>query len=233
MSSDPWFGGIFRSTDGGRSFERVASWEPNAVAIDRRNPRTVYAATQDGLFRTTSAGESWDEIGQDLSDDYWLVTLAPSDSDIVYAVGDGKRFLDAANGEGGSDQILIRSLDGGKTWRKVLDIFDIAGVAIDASDPSVVYVDGEKLGRRTGTVVFLNKEDGGIRWQTLSSETTRGGATLGEAAETTGPAASGGSLIADPVQPRVVYQHQRYGIGRSTDGGRTFHVLHPPGWNTP
>jgi photosystem II stability/assembly factor-like uncharacterized protein len=232
-SSDPWFGGIFRSTDGARSFERVASWEPNAVAVDPNNPRALYAATQDGLFKTTSAGSSWDEIGHGLTDDWWLVTVAPGNSNVIYAVGDGTRFLDSANGEGGNDRILFRTTDGGKTWKKVLDIFDIAGVAIDASDPNVVYVDGEKLGPRAGTAVSLKTETGGATWQTLLTEATRGGPTVAEASEPTGPAASGGSLIADPVHPGVVYQQRRYGIGRSTDGGRTFRLLHPPGWPVP
>jgi photosystem II stability/assembly factor-like uncharacterized protein len=227
-SSAPWFGGIFRSTDGAKSFERVASWEPNAVAIDPNNPRTLFAATQDGLFKTTSAGSSWDEIGHDLTDDWWLVTVAPTDSDVIYAVGDGTKFLDAANGEGGDDQILFRSVDGGKTWKKVLNIFDIGGVAVDAVDSSIVYVDGEKLGPRGGTAVFLKTQDGGASWQTLSAEMTRGGPTIAEASETNGPALSGGSLIADPTKPRVLYQQLRYGIGRSTDGGRTFSLLRPP-----
>lgn len=232
-SSDPWFGGVYRSEDQARSFERVASWEPNAVAVDPHDARTVYVATQGGIYRTTSAGSSWTEIGHGQSSDYWLLALAPSDSNVVYAVGDGTRMVWSSDGAGGNDQFLFRTRDGGRTWEKVLEIFNISGIAVDARNRDVVYVDAEKLTPRTDTSILLKTRDGGTSWQTLSAEKAAFAPSLGEASEPTGPAAPSGDLVADPLQPGLLYEQQRFGVAKSTDGGRTFQILQPPGWRRP
>jgi len=100
--------GIYRSTDGGRNWQRVISKDENTggsdVEIDPSNPDVVYAAmwearegpwedgnekngTSGGLFKSTDGGATWHQLTkglpQDLSQIY--VAIAPSDSKRLYA----------------------------------------------------------------------------------------------------------------------------------------------------
>lgn len=73
-----------------------------AIAYDPRQPRTVYAATEDGLFLSADGGEQWSRISTPVAA---IGALAVTPDGIVYAVaGDGD---------------LFRSGDGAKTWERV------------------------------------------------------------------------------------------------------------------
>jgi photosystem II stability/assembly factor-like uncharacterized protein len=161
--------GVFKTTDGGKSWKKIlagpnASTGSSMIAMDRRNPQTVFAGMWDfrrkgwtfrsggdsatapsgsGLFKTDDGGNSWtsldDKSAPGLPAKPWgrvAVSVAPSHPDIVYA------FIEAVPPLNG----LYRSDDGGKTlkamdrsrymvWRP----FYFANLIIDPKDPNKLY----------------------------------------------------------------------------------------------
>jgi photosystem II stability/assembly factor-like uncharacterized protein len=98
-------GGVLRTTNGGRSWERrgLLGRKVVALAIDRAVPRVLYAATDRGLFRTADGGRSWRHVAG-VPASVVSVAVAPSDHSTVYA--------------GTFERGFYRSRDGGRTFRR-------------------------------------------------------------------------------------------------------------------
>lgn len=146
-------GGAYRSTD------RTATWKKindglipaeildaslalgvSALAIDPRNPDTVYAGTNNGLFKTTNMGESWTRIGLSLADQYISsLVIDPTNPSILYA-----------GGRAG----IQKSLDGGQTWQAMnqgLETLNVRTIVMSPRDPQTLYAgtNGSGLYRST------------------------------------------------------------------------------------
>ncbi len=127
--------GIFRSGDGGRTFERVLYKDENTggidVTLDPVDPNTVYAALWEarqgpwengawtgpgsGLFKSTDGGRTWRPLTRGLPTfaeglGRIGVTVAPSNRARLFAVVDAGR-------NGG----IFRSDDAGENWSRVND----------------------------------------------------------------------------------------------------------------
>ena len=75
----------------------------NGFAVNPENPKVMFAAMRDGLFRSADAGESWKAAGKELKN-MAAVAINPKRTDEVYAASeDGKLYV---------------STDGGTTWTK-------------------------------------------------------------------------------------------------------------------
>ena len=73
----------------------------NGFAVNPENPKVMFAAMRDGLFRSADAGESWKPVAKELKN-MAAVAINPKRSDEVYAASeDGKLYV---------------STDGGTTW---------------------------------------------------------------------------------------------------------------------
>lgn len=118
--------GVYRSTDGGRTWTRVLfvndSAGPSDLSMDPTNPRILYAAFWDhqrtpwrirsggrhsGIWKTTDGGDSWTRLTEGLPPLMGKIGIAvsPANPDRVYAI------VEADSGG------LFRSDDAGKTWR--------------------------------------------------------------------------------------------------------------------
>lgn len=124
-------GGIFKTTDGGKSWRRVlvplnATTGAVDLALDFGNPRILYAAMWDnrrtawqlrsggpgsGIWRSTDGGESWERLTDDLPDGMGKIGVAasPARAGRVWAI------IEAEGDEGG----LYRSDDGGESWEQL------------------------------------------------------------------------------------------------------------------
>jgi photosystem II stability/assembly factor-like uncharacterized protein len=152
--------GVFRSTDGGKTFEKVLYKDEDtgaiALAFDPSNARTVYAvlwaARQgpwengawqgpgSGLFKSTDGGTTWRQLTKGLPTfEQGLgrigIAVAPSEPRRLYATVDSPQL-------GG----IYRSDDAGESWRRVTDEArvwargsDFAELKVDPRDPDVVY----------------------------------------------------------------------------------------------
>jgi photosystem II stability/assembly factor-like uncharacterized protein len=150
--------GVFRSTDGGRSWQKVLFKDDDTGAIDlafrpgdpsviyaalwqtRRPPWSVYPPSNGpggGLYKSTDSGSTWTQItgrGFPTRTGNIGLAVAPSRPDRVYAMVDAP--------EGG----LYRSDDAGATWTRASGDRRIWGrgwyfgnVAVEPRDPDTVY----------------------------------------------------------------------------------------------
>ena len=117
-SQDSYFGlGVYRSTDGGATFAKVGGslFDRKTVfkIVAPANGRFVFAATNQGLYRSTDFGDTW------------ALALAPGDtntfgnfvSDVISLDGDGTRLLAAIGWRGGAPSNgLYLSNDRGQSW---------------------------------------------------------------------------------------------------------------------
>jgi len=173
--------GVYRTRDGGESWERVLWQNPRTgvadMVMDPRNPNKLFAAMWEfrrdpwfftsggpgsGLFVTYDGGDSWTRLeAEDGLPSGELgrigVAVAASDPEIVYALVEAEASA------------LIRSEDGGRTWRKVNDDpgiaprpFYYADLRVDPGNENRIYslhgrVEVSEDQGRTWTVVVPSR----------------------------------------------------------------------------
>ncbi|MCP3957148.1 MAG: hypothetical protein GY719_04790 [bacterium] len=148
-------GGVFKTTDGGNMWfpanQGIEDLGVSALAIDPLTPATVYAAGHTGLFKSTDAGVSWQDVSAGLpvggNPEINLLAIDPQTPEILYAHG---RFG------------LARSTDGGSGWVLAGDGLsgEIDALAIDPQNPTTLYAGGSEG-------VFRSLDRGGS-WATLN-----------------------------------------------------------------
>ncbi len=169
--------GIYRSTDGGQTWQKVISKDENTggsdVEIDPSNPDVVYAAMWEaregpwedgnefngsggGLFKSTDGGATWRPLTSGLPKDLAqiYVAIAPSDSKRIYAT------LAQASGK----LSFYRSDDAGENWAQATNDPRAAGrigggdlciPKVDPKNSDLVYV---------VSTVTMRSSDGGKTW---------------------------------------------------------------------
>lgn len=75
----------------------------NGFAVDPTNPKVMYAALRDGVFKSMDIGERWKPIGRDLKN-LAAVAVNPKRPEELYVAT--------------TAGVLYRSRDGGKTWQR-------------------------------------------------------------------------------------------------------------------
>jgi photosystem II stability/assembly factor-like uncharacterized protein len=168
--------GLFRSDDGGRTFQKILYKDENTGAVDvvlaPNNPDIVYAVLWEsrqapwengvfngpgsGLFKSADGGATWRQLTGGLpgfSDGLGRIgiTIAPSDPSRMYATVEMR---------GGG--FVYRSDDAGETWRRISEDGRVAGrpsdfaeVKVDPTNPDIVY---------SGSIVTWKSVDGGKTW---------------------------------------------------------------------
>jgi hypothetical protein len=101
----------------------------HAVAIDPSNASTIYAGTEDGLFKSANGGGIWNAINSGLTITYVLaLAIDPTNPSIIYA---------GTNGEG-----TFYSINGGMGWIAIDPmgwLIVVYALAIDPTNPSIMY----------------------------------------------------------------------------------------------
>ncbi len=228
--------GVYRSRDGGQSWENMGlpdSEHIGMIRIDPRDSNVIYVASQGplwsaggerGLYKSTDGGASWNKMLGDglgdteIDDEYTGVSevhLDPRNPDVVFAVSWQKYRNVAVLMDGGPGSGIHKSEDGGQTWRELtegLPSEDMGkvGFAISPQDPDIVYATVELAHRKGG---FYRSENGGESWEKMNDYLSGG----------TGPHYYQ-EIFADPHHFDTVYQMDvRLHVTRN--GGKDFETM--------
>jgi len=207
--------GVYRSSDGGGTWQRILFANPQAGAVDLAmdpvNPRVLYATTwrvirtpyslESGgqgsdLWKSTDGGDSWDKLsGNEGLPEPPLgiagITVSPSNPDNLYAL------IEAADGG------VFRSADAGETWTRVNSerklrqrAWYYTRINADPADEDVLYV---------LNVRFHKSKDGGKTFKVIST-----------------PHGDNHDLWIDPADPERMVQSNDGGANVSYDGGESW-----------
>jgi photosystem II stability/assembly factor-like uncharacterized protein len=226
-------GGVWKTTNAGTTwtpiFDGEGSYSIGVVALDPRNPHIVWVGTGennsqrsvgygDGVYRSDDGGKTWKNVGLKHSEHIGKILFDPRSSDTVYVAAQGPLW-----GPGG-DRGLYKTTDGGKTWKKVLNISDNTGVTdviLDPRNPDVLLAAAYQRRRHVWTLInggpesaLYRSTDGGMTWAKIKTGLPAG--DLGRI-----------GLARAPGNPDVVYAsvetiEKKGGIFRSVDGGVTW-----------
>ena len=144
-------GGVFKTTDGGISWQYLWDDMPTAsigaIALAPQNPNWVWVATGEGnprndvlpghgIYFSADGGANWKNMGLDNAGQMPVVIVSPADANVVYVASLGHTW--APN----PDRGVFRTTDGGKTWQKVLYVNDTTAASdlvMDPQNPKVLY----------------------------------------------------------------------------------------------
>ena len=210
--------GIFKTTNGGKSWEKVLFISDKVGFSDveflPNNPSTLYAAawkaerkpwniisggdaaTEGGIYKSVDDGKTWEKLSEGLPSNLIGkidVAVTPADSRIVYAL------VEAPEKEGG----LYKSVDQGKTFQQVSDYsgirtrpFYYTNLRVDPKNPDLLYA------LATGN---YKSEDGGKNWDYLSP-----------------PHGDNHDLWINPDNPQLYIQSNDGGANVTFNGGETW-----------
>ena len=225
-------GGLWKTTNHGVTFSPIfdgeGSYSIGAVVIDAQHPNVVWVGTGennaqrsvaygDGIYKSIDGGKTWANMGLKASEHIGPILIDPRNTDVVYVAAHGPVF------SGGGDRGLYKTTDGGKTWNKILDGGEWAGVAdvvMDPRDPDVLIASVWQRARRQWTFIAGGPEsslqrstDGGATWSRVRGMPSEELGRIG--------------LAISPVKPDVVYAiaeaaNDRGGFYRSRDNGVTW-----------
>ena len=159
-------GGIFRSTDFGKTWIEVSSGlesiDVHGICITQNlsNQKIIYATTNLGLHRSTNDGLTWEFV---LLDSPWQYTRAiikqPGNPSILW--------LCNGNGPPGNAGKLLKSHDFGYSWEEVFISTSFNStpwcIAVDESNPALIFL-GSNLGQ------IFRSDNSGQTWEKLTHE---------------------------------------------------------------
>ncbi|MDZ7771438.1 MAG: hypothetical protein U5K31_01655 [Balneolaceae bacterium] len=181
--------GIYRSDDGGRSWENMGlenSEHISKIIVHPENSDIVWVAAQGplwnsgdqrGLYKTTDGGETWTKT---LGNDEWTgatdIVIDPRNPDVLYAATWDRHRTTAAYLGGGPGSGVHKSTDGGETWTELRGglpggPLGKIGLAISPQDPDRVYAAIETI--RTDGGVWMST-DRGASWEYMSDAVSGG-----------------------------------------------------------
>lgn len=219
--------GIFRSTDGGATWQKVLYKDENTggsdIEIDPSNPDTVYASlwqsrlgpwednnafagTGGGLFKSTDGGSTWKKLTKGLPDDLVQinVAIAPSQPNRLYATLATTKPSEYASGKGLG---FYRSDDSGESWTQITNDprpamkiggGDLPVARVDPKNADVVY---------SASIVTVRSIDGGKTWTSIR------GAPGGDDYQ---------NLWINPNNPKIILLVADQGAIVSVNGGETW-----------
>ena len=238
VESKPWIifaavgpSGVWKSVNNGLTWEpcfwKEATVSVGDLAVSQSNPDIVWVGSGeatcrnsvtigDGVYKSTDGGKTWTNMGLKETRHISRVIINRGDPNIVYVAAMG--HLWGPNEERG----VYKTIDGGKTWAKVLYVdknTGFADLAMDPSDSLTLYAaayDHRRLPHYfssggPGSALYKTT-DGGLTWKKLVKDLPSG--TLGRI----------GIDIARS-NPNVVYaliEHIDGGIWRSEDKGESW-----------
>lgn len=231
-------GGVWKSVDGGDHWRPIFDQEPvqsiGSIAIAPSDSNTVWVGTGepfirsnvsigDGIYKSTDAGRTWRHMGLSRTGRIARIVINPRNPNVVLACAMGSLY-------GPQQQRgVFRTVDGGKTWQRVLFVDPNTGcsdLAMDPKNPDILFAGTWQMVIHTwgadsggpGSGVYVSR-DGGSRWTRIVGHGLPS-SPLGKIA-----------VAIAPSNPRRVYALIETGydgrgtLWRSDDGGRAWQCV--------
>lgn len=230
-------GGVWKSVNGGATFNPIFDeycQSIGAVEIDPSDPdNTVWVGTGetwtrnsvsvgDGLYKTVDGGTNWIKVGFEKSERIAGIQVNPKNSKEVYVAVLGPLWNDS------EERGLYKTIDGGKSWNKILYVDKTTGcsdLTLDPKDPNIVYCSFWEFRRQPwsfssgGTKSALYKStDGGKTFAKIHNGFPKG--KLGRLAIAVAP--SNSKILYTVIESE---QDQDKGLYRSDDAGVSWKQL--------
>lgn len=182
-------GGVWKSTDGAFTWKSVFDKEGTSsigsLAVSVSDPNTIYVGTGeacirgdishgDGVYKSVDGGKTWKNVGLKDSRAIGKVLVNPRNPDIAFVAALGHPF--GANTERG----VFRTIDGGKTWEKVLYKNENTGavdLAFDPKTPNIIFASLWETRRSPWVLTnggpgsgLYRSNDGGATWKKLDDK---------------------------------------------------------------
>jgi photosystem II stability/assembly factor-like uncharacterized protein len=238
----PVNGGVWKSDDSGNTWKPIFDAEPTgsvgAIAVAPSNPNIIYVGSGeglqrpdlsvgDGMYKSTDAGKTWTHLGLSDAQQITAIVVDPQNPDRLFVSIEGHPYgPNAVRG-------VFRSLDGGKTFEKVLyrdENTGAADVVMDPSDSQVLFaslwaarVAPWEVRSGESFIIpgsgFYKSTDGGSTWRPV----TQGLPTADDGLSRIGIAVA-------PSNPKRMYlnvetKKDKAGIYRSDDAGESWQLV--------
>jgi len=168
-------GGVWKTKDYGTTWKNISDGyfktpSIGAIEVASNDPNIIYVGTGSdglrsnvisgkGMYKSIDAGKTWEQIGLKEVGQIGAVEIDPTNHNIVWVAAIGNAFK--ANSERG----IYKTMDGGKSWKKVLYVSEVVGFSdleLLPGNPNVIYAAAWKAERKPWTIISggLNKEGG-------------------------------------------------------------------------
>jgi len=230
-------GGVWKTEDGGLNWRCISdgyfkTGSVGALAVSEWDPNVVYAGMGeapirgnvshgDGIYKSTDGGKTWKHVGLADTSQISRIRIHPRNPDLVYVAALGHVY--GTNDERG----VFRSMDGGKTWEKILFRSNKAGaidLILDPNNSRVIFATFWEAFRTPHSLSsggpgsgLFKSVDGGDTWTEISRNKGLPQGIQGKIGVTVSPA--------QPDRVWAIVEAEDGGVFRSDDGGGTWAKL--------
>lgn len=224
-------GGVWKTTDGGQTYSNISDGyfggSIGAIAIAPSDPNVIYVgggevtlrgnvSSGNGIWKSVDAGKTWNYVGLPKSRHIPRILVDPANPDIAYAAVLGNIYKPSAS------RGVYKTIDGGKSWTKILFANDHAGaveLVMDPTNPRVLYAATWWVQRTPYSLnsggpgsALWKSTDSGNTWTKISNHPGYPEGTLGIIGVTVSPV--------NPDRVWSIVEHkEKGGVYRSDDGG--------------
>jgi photosystem II stability/assembly factor-like uncharacterized protein len=225
--------GIYRTGDAGKTWRYAGlrdTHTTSALVVEPSDPNVVYASSmghvfkpnsERGVYKTTDGGRTWKKV-LFVDDKTGAIDLVmdPHHSHTLYASMWQAQRQPWKLTSGGPGSALYKTTDGGAHWTKISShpgfasgLLGRMGVAVSPTNPRNIYA---IVQAHDGGV--FRSTDAGATWKRVNSEMKlrqRAFYYMG--------------IYADPTSAEIAYAPSVDGVYKTTNGGRTWRTITPPG----
>ena len=227
-------GGVWKTEDGGITYKNISDGyfggSIGAIAVAKSDPNVIYVGGGEvtvrgnvssgyGMWKSEDAGKTWSFAGLPKSRHIPRIVIDPQNPDIVYAAVLGNLYKPT------NERGVYKSIDGGKSWKKLLFANRHAGaveLVIDPSNPRNLYAATWRVQRTPYSLssggegsALWKSTDRGETWEKISDHKGFAKGTLGII-----------GVTVSPVNPErvwaIVENKDQGGVYRSDDAGSSW-----------